>query len=258
MVRPRPQSILITGASSGVGASLAVAYAREGVRLALIGRHVERLQAVAQSCRARGAEVDLAFIDVRDARSMRVFIEAFDDAYPLDLLIANAGVSAGTLGGDESEDQARTIFDVNVTGVLNTIHPLMPRMKKRMRGQIALMSSLASYRAFPTAPAYCASKAAVRFYAEALRGLLAPYGVHVSAICPGYIDTPMTRVNGFYMPAMMSSDMAAKRIICGLHRQIDHISFPRRLAWPLWILSFLPSRITNFIFDKLPSKPHFN
>jgi len=258
MVAASPQSILITGASSGLGAALAVAYAREGVRLALLGRNIERMQAVANSCRARGAEVEIGFIDVRDARSMRVFIEAFDDAYPLDLVIANAGVSAGTLGGDESEEQARTILEVNITGVLNTIHPVISRMKKRGAGQLALISSLASYRPFPTAPAYSASKAAVRFYAESLRGLLLPYGVHVSAVCPGYIDTPMTRLNGFFMPAMMSPDAAAKRIICGLRRKSQHIAFPKRLAWPLWWISFLPSALTNFLFDKLPSKPQFN
>lgn len=258
MVAFIPKSILITGASSGLGAALAVAYAREGVSLALLGRDIGRLQDVANSCRARGANVEIAYIDVRDARSMRVFIEAFDNTYPLDLVIANAGVSAGTLGGDESEDQARLIFDVNVMGVLNTVHPIIARMKSRRHGQIALMSSLAAYRPFSTAPAYSASKAAVRFYAESMRGLLKHHNIYVAAICPGYIDTPMTRVNGFFMPAMMTAERAASKIICGLRRKKHHIAFPKRLAWPLWCLAFLPSRLTNFIFDALPSKPQIH
>src|SRR5260221_8506800 len=188
----RFQSILITGASSGLGAALALRYARPGVRLALTGRDPARLAAVSTDAECHGATVERAIIDVTDRSGLRNWIEAIDDRIPLDLVIANAGISGGTSGETESEDQARRIVDVNVLGVLNTIYPMIPRMQARRRGSIALMSSLAAFRGLPGAPAYGASKAAVKVLGEALRGVLINDGVSVSVICPGFVSTPMT------------------------------------------------------------------
>lgn len=247
--------VVITGASSGLGAALAIEYAKDGVHLALLGRDEARIKAIALECESRGARVQPLLVDVTDSDAMRASLLMLDDATPVDLIIANAGISAGTGGGGESEEQAKRIFSVNVDGVLNSIHPLIPRMLARKHGQIAILSSLAGIRALPSSPAYSASKAAVRYYGEALRGYLGKQGVRVSVICPGYVKTPMTDKNPFYMPFMMSPESAAKRIIDGLSRNRSRIAFPRRLYWPLWWLSCLSPRITDPIFAALPEKP---
>lgn len=250
-----PSVICITGASSGIGAALAEAYSISGNTLLLLGRDEARLTHVAAQCSAHGAAVHFACVDVCDEPAMYAQLTAWDAIYPIDLLIANAGVSGGTLGGDEPLSQARRIFEINVMGVLNTVQPILPRMKARGVGQVALMASLASFRHFPTAPAYSASKAAIRFYAESMAGLYAPHKIQFSAICPGYIDTPLTQKNGFYMPFLMSPARAAQRIKQQLAVGKRRIAFPKRLYIPLFLLSCLPSVWTNWLFEILPSKP---
>src|SRR5690606_18853811 len=138
----KPRHILITGASSGIGASLAQAYAAPGIRLSLGGRDEKRLAAVAELCLAAGAEVSQAQLDVRDAEAMARWIEHEDSAVPLDLVIANAGISAGTGGSGETPEQARRIFAVNCDGVVNTVLPAIDVMRRRRRGQIAIVSSV--------------------------------------------------------------------------------------------------------------------
>lgn len=227
-----PKHILITGASSGIGAALATLYAGPGVRLALHGRNEDRLRHVAEDAKKRGAAVAIKAGDVCYAEGMSAWIAECHAAQPLDLVIANAGVSAGTGRNGESDEQARAIFAINLTGVLNTVQPAMPLMMQRGRGQIAIMSSLASFRGFPGAPAYCASKAAARIYGEALRGELAPHGIAVNVICPGFIKTPMTDVNPFPMPFIMTAERAARIIQKGLAHNRARIAFP----WAMYAL----------------------
>ncbi|BBK31701.1 short-chain dehydrogenase [Allostella humosa] len=247
-------SILVTGASSGIGAALALAYAVPGAVLELGGRDASRLEAVAVQCRNRGATVRTAAIDVADRTTMADWIADADLSHPLALVIANAGISAGTGDGGESEAQARRIFAVNVDGVLNTVHPAIACMRPRRRGQIALMSSLAAFRGFPGAPAYCASKAAVRVLGEAMRGELRADGIGVSVICPGYVESPMTAVNRFPMPMLMSAERAAAIICRGLARDRGRIAFP----WPVYaavrLLAGLPIAWTDPLLRRLPRK----
>lgn len=251
-----PKTILITGASSGVGAGLALAYADKGFTLLLMGRDAIRLTDIEVQCRLLGATVESTLIDVREADQMREWILAQDAKHTIELVIANAGISGGTLGLGENEEQARNIFDINVTGVLNTILPIIPKMIERRRGQIAIMSSLASFRALSGAPAYSASKAAVRFYSEALRGVLKPHNIAVNVICPGYIKTPMTAVNAFPMPFMMSVESAAEHIKYALSCGKRRIAFPKRLYYPLYFLSIMSPVLTDWLFDLLPAKAH--
>jgi short-subunit dehydrogenase len=250
-----PQHIVITGASSGLGAALARNYAAPHISLTLLGRNANNLEAVREACTIKGATVSVAIADVTDRDSMRIHIEHADRIKPIDLIIANAGISAGSGGKGESEEQARDIFAVNLAGVLNTVHPAITCMLPRRKGQVAIMSSLAGIHGLPSAPSYSASKAAVRYYGEGLRGCFAKQGIEVSVICPGYIKTPMTDRNDFYMPFLMDADVAARRIIRGLEKNTSRIAFPRRLYWPLWWLSCLSPRITDPIFAALPAKP---
>lgn len=246
--------IVITGASSGIGAALARAYAVTGHTLALTGRDETRLAAVAQACRTSGAEVEYAALDVTDRAALANWLVASDARQPIDLLIANAGISAGTGEAGETVEQAERIFAVNLTGVLNTLHPVIPLMQQRGRGKIALMASLAGLRGLPTAPAYSASKGAVRLYGEGLREALAPSGISVSVICPGFIRTPMTAVNKFPMPFLMDVDQAARRIKSGLTRKKARIAFPGVLYTAVWLLAALPVSWGDCLLRRLPGK----
>lgn len=250
-----PRSIVITGASSGIGEALALAYAAPGIDLALTGRDTDRLTAVADRCRAAGAAVTLGVIDAADRGRMAGWLASVDAGAAVDLVIANAGVSAGTGRGGESEEQARRIFDVNLTGVLNTVHPLLPAMQRRRRGQIALMASIAGFRGFPGAPAYCASKAAVRVYGEALRGELKGQGIGVSVICPGYVRSRMTAKNPFPMPFLMDADRAAAIVKGALARDRGRIAFPWPMMAAVWLLAALPTPLTDPLLRMAPRKP---
>lgn len=249
-----PRSILITGASSGIGAALARLYAAPGTTLALGGRDRARLDAVAGACRAAGAEALAATVDVTEADGCAAWIADAEARAPLDLVIANAGISAGTGGAGEGADQTRRVFATNVDGVLNTVLPTVPLMQARGRGQIGIMASLAGFVGFPGAPAYCASKAAVRIWGEALRASLHREGIEVSVICPGYIRTPMTDANEFPMPFLMNVERCARIIRSGLARNRGRIAFPLPLAAAVWVIGALPLSLTAPLMRRLPAK----
>ncbi|MEZ5906285.1 MAG: SDR family NAD(P)-dependent oxidoreductase [Geminicoccaceae bacterium] len=237
-----PRHVLITGASSGIGAALARRLARPGRRLTLLGRDAPRLDAVAAAC---AGEVVVERVEVRDAPAMARAIERADAAAPIDLLIANAGIS----GGDPA-----TLMAVNVQGIVNTVEPALAAMRRRGAGQIALMSSLAGFRGLPNAPAYCASKGAVRLYGEGLRGRLAKDGIGVSVICPGFIRTPLTAGNPFPMPFLMEPAAAAERIVLGLARNRARIAFPQRLYAIAVLTSLLPATVVDKLFTRFAAK----
>lgn len=245
---------MITGASSGIGEALALEYAAPGCALALSGRDTDRLAAVAASCRERGADVSEQVLDVVDEHAVAAWVDETDDRRPLDLVVANAGISGGTAGGGEAAAQARAIFRTNLDGVLNTVHPAADRMRPRRRGQIAIISSLAAFRGFPGAPAYSGSKAAVRVYGEALRGALAEDGVAVTVVCPGYVRSRMTAANDFPMPLLMDSDRAARIIRRGLARNRPRIAFPWPVYAAAWLLGALPPLLVDPLMARLPKK----
>lgn len=249
--------VIITGASSGIGEALALGFARyPGISLGLTGRDSPRLEAVAAQARALGAAVETARINVTDARAMENWLLQRDEILPVDLVIANAGISAGTGGVlyGEKPEQVHRVFDINLTGVLNTIDPLLPRMIERGRGHVALMSSLAGFRGWPGAPAYCASKAAIRVYGEGLRGALASTGVRVSVICPGFVKSRMTDANDFSMPLIVPAEKAAHIIIAGLEKNRGRIAFPLQTYFFSWLLGALPDFIAQKILKSAPAK----
>ncbi|MBM3618495.1 MAG: SDR family NAD(P)-dependent oxidoreductase [Alphaproteobacteria bacterium] len=253
-VQSKPKVIVITGASSGIGAALALEYAQLDVVLGICGRNEERLHEVRRLCEARGAVVHAEVVDVTDKHRMRAWLEDIDRRHEVDILIANAGISGGTGKGGDMADITRKIFATNVDGVINTVMPLVPAMMARKRGQIAIISSLAGIRGLPSAPAYSASKAAVRFWGEGLRGSLGKHGIKVNVICPGYVKTPLTAVNTFPMPFIKKAWKAAIIIRKGLERNTPRIVFPYALYIPLWFLSCLSPRITDGFFARLPEK----
>ena len=242
------KSIFITGASSGIGRALALAYAQKEVTLFLSGRNEERLKQTALACQKKGAHVYSKIADVRDSFIMENWIHQADELRPLDLVIATAGVSANVLGDEESEQEARAIFATNVNGVINTVLPAVEIMKKRKKGQIALISSLAGYRSLWQAPAYSASKAAVKNWGEALSKSLSGDNISVTVICPGFVDTPLTKKNKFPMPFLMTAEKAAKIIVKGIGKKKTLLSFPKILTFLVWFRSCMPAFILEWSF----------
>ncbi len=242
---PEANNILITGASSGIGQALALAYAAPGVTLHLSGRDTKRTESVAQACRDRGADARPRVIDVTEAAAMAAWIAEADAATPLDLVIANAGVSNSTSGAGGDAEKARLIFRTNVGGVVNTVLPAIDAMKPRGRGQIALIASIAGFRGLPTSSAYSASKAAVKNWGEALRGELWQTGLRVNVVCPGWVTSRITDANKFPMPMLMQADKAAGIIKRGLARDKARIVFPWPMHLGVWLLSLLPPAWTD-------------
>jgi len=256
-MQARWDHVLITGASSGLGRALAVACARPGAVLHLSGRDAARLAATAGACRARGAEVREVVLDVRDAAGMAAWIGG---AGRLDLVIANAGISAGTGGATEPAEQTLRIFATNVTGVLNTALPAIEAMARQapgpdgVRGRIAVIASLAAFVAAPGAPAYCAAKAAVQRWAEAQDAGERKRGIRLHAVCPGYVRTPMTARNRFRMPFLMDAEEAARRTLAGIARGRTRIAYP----WPTYagarLLGMLPPAARAWVFGRMSAK----
>lgn len=250
-----PRSILITGASDGIGAELARQYAGPGVFLYLNGRSQQKLNEVAKDCIARGAKVETKALDVCDDVEMDKWIK---DLPRLDLVIANAGISGGGMEG-LNNDIVREIFSVNIGGVLNTVLPMVEKARAQnivegLRGHIAIMGSMAALHALPTAPAYSSSKAAVTAYGDALRGSLRKDKILVSVIGPGYVRTPLTATNNFKMPLLMEVDEAAYLIRRGLWKRHKRIYFPKRIYFLMRFIHSLPFWLTDPIFRNLPKK----
>lgn len=235
-------SIVITGASSGIGAALAADYAAPGVALALTGRDSGRLDEIAATCRSRGAEVETTTIDVTDRTRFEPWLLAFDERHPVDLILANAGVSLDKGHSADAEITRRT-FAINVDGVFNTVFPLLPRLQARGRGQIAVVSSLASFIGLPRSAAYCASKAALRVWGEGLRYSLKRSGIGVSVVCPGFVVSRMTASNPFPMPFLMDAARASGIIRRGLERNAARIAFPFPTRAAIWLAELLPMNL---------------
>ncbi|MBT5050560.1 MAG: SDR family NAD(P)-dependent oxidoreductase [Rhodospirillaceae bacterium] len=251
-----PKSILVTGASSGIGAGLALAYAAPDAKLYLSGRNGDRLAEIADRCRAQGATVATEVLDVTDSAAMADWINRCDGTLPLDLVIANAGVSGGSDGVPGGADGTRRIFAVNIDGVVNTVLPALDRMAGRGRGQVAIVSSVAAFRGLPGAPAYCASKAAVKSWGEGLRVRYARQGLEISVICPGFVESRMTADNPFRMPFLMDADRAASIISRRLARNRGRIGFPFPTYAMGWLLGVLPSGLVDRLTRGLPEKEH--
>jgi short-subunit dehydrogenase len=237
--------ILITGASSGIGRALSLYYASPNVTLILTGRDDNRLEEVATACTEKGANVIQKAIDVTDQKAMEEWLYEVDTKHPIDLLIANAGIRQQH--NVPTRDDVTAVLKTNLDGVLNTAFPLIPLMKKRGRGHIAVVSSLAAFRAYPLRAAYTASKAAVKMFCESWRIELAPYNIAVSTICPGFIKTPLTAKNQHAMPMIMEADKAAEIIANGLAKKKAIIAFPWPMYFFLRMLQCMPTFLSDFL-----------
>lgn len=251
------QRVFITGASSGIGAALATQYALQGATLGLLARRSAALEALIatlpQSARHRAYAVD-----VRDHAAIAAAAQDFiDHTGGIDVVIANAGISVGTLT-EYAEDLAvfEDIIATNLTATAATFAPFIATMKaQRAPARLVGIGSVAGIRGLPGAEAYSASKAAVISYCESLRLELKPYGIKVVTLCPGYIDTPMTRVNPYPMPFLMAPDKFAARAARVIAAGASYAVIPWQMGVVAKALRLLPNTVYDFAFGKAPHKP---
>jgi hypothetical protein len=237
--------IVITGASSGIGDALVRQYAADGIVLGLISR---------RKAEGKGLPGQIASyaVDVTDERALAAAAEDFIRRFGApDLVIANAGIASGTEGADLRDvAKLRKVLEVNVAGLAATLAAFAPAMRAAGRGTLAGIASVAGFRGLAGNGAYCASKSAAITWMESLRAELHGSGVSVVCICPGYIDTPMTQVNRFRMPFLLSADEAARRIARAIARK-------RRLAvipWQMALVSIALRAMPGWLYDRIASR----
>lgn len=250
---PANRRILITGSTGAIGGALAEVYAAPGVELHLHGRNETKLAAVGARCAVQGARVLTKCFDVRDTAALRGWLNDICTTQALDLVIVNAGVNTdiGPAGEGEQWDEVEALLDINLKASMAMVHAVLPGMRRRGGGQIALVSSLAGYFGLPVTPAYCASKAGLKAYGEALRGWLAPEGIRVNVIMPGYVESPMCEAMLGPKPFLWQPARAAKIIRHGLAKDKARISFPFPLNLGSWFLAVLPAEVSLRILSWL-------
>ncbi|MDL4862830.1 SDR family NAD(P)-dependent oxidoreductase [Halomonas elongata] len=239
-----PRSLLITGATGAIGSALARHYASPGVRLILHGRRREPLDALADECRQAGAEVETSRVDLTDDVALSDWLEQL--TLP-DVVIANAGQNTHAEPGREMEDWSATsqLLAINLRTPMAMAERLAPRMAERGHGRIVFLSSLAAWHGLPLTPSYSASKAGIKAYGEALRGWLAPRGVGVTVVMPGYVSSPMCDAMPGPKPWEIDAPRAARRIAVGIERNRARISFPFPLNLGCWSLAVLPAGLSQ-------------
>ena len=253
----RPKSVLITGATGGIGSALAVCYAAPGVRLVLHGRRQAQLAALATRCTAAGADVLTAVGDVRERPQFRAWLAEICTGDAPDLVLVTAGLNTHVGAQGEAEDWAsvEALLEVNVWAAMATVDAVLPAMRRRGHGQIALFSSLAAFHGLPLTPSYSASKAAIKAYGEALRGWLAPEGIAVNVVMPGYVDSLMCREMPGPKPCQWPAERAARVIQARLRANPARLSFPRLLAFGCWWLAVLPAAVSSRLLRVLRYVP---
>lgn len=248
MSEKRIKVICITGASSGIGAALAVQYAGPRVVLGLFARDEIGLKAVSEKCRSIGAEVYEYLADVTDVNVMRsCAADLLGRVDGVDIVIANAGIRGEEDMDCQDTHIAEEIMRVNYFGVINTFSPFIRPMKARQHGQLAIISSIASFRGTPNSGAYSASKAAVNVWSESLRLRLLPHGVGLTTICLGFVNTAMTEGLPFWMPGILAPERAARLIAKNINnkRRVVTLPWPSKLIWSMFRI------LPGFAYDKL-------
>jgi short-subunit dehydrogenase len=249
--------VFITGASSGIGQALAWRFYQAEYSLALVARRSETVDAWA---RARGISPDRFKSYSADVSVIDSIVSAgqaclAQQGLP-DVVIASAGLSAGVDSAvREDLDVMAGICAVNTIGIAATFHPFIAAMAQRGSGVLVGIGSVSGIRGLPGHGAYCASKAAVISYCESLRGELRTSGVKVLTICPGYIDTPLTRGNPYSMPFLMPASDFAEKAFAAIKAGASY----RVIPWQMGIVAIFLRALPNFLFDRLfagrPRKP---
>ena len=252
--------VLITGASSGIGQALALQYARQGWRLALVARRADVIKSWLSPIGISAESYKVYSADVADTDSMAGMAKTCMDSQGVpDVVIANAGISIGVDSAQRSDlDVMARILATNVLGVAATFGPFIHAMTARGSGALVGIGSVAGIRGLPGHGGYCASKAAVISYCESLRGELRASGVQVLTLCPGYIATPLTQNNRYKMPFLMPADDFAVQAVRAIEAGVSY----RVIPWQMGIVAKILRLLPNWLFDKAfagrPRKPRAN
>lgn len=248
--------VVITGVTGGLGSALAKTYAEEGVHLSLLGRKMDELNSIAMTCQRLGATASCYDADVTETENLIALLNTIDDEKSVDLVIANAGIVnfLSQNNPEETWTQINHLLNVNLSGAIATVSPFVDRMKKRKAGQIALISSISAYHGMEVMPSYCASKAGLKAYGEALRALLYKDGVKVSVVLPGFIKSNMSNQFLCSKPFLLTADKAASMIKSGLEKNKPRITFPFFMSMGMKLLTLLPCDFSSFILRVLGYK----
>lgn len=248
-------AVFITGASSGIGAALALEYARQGHVLGLVARRGDRLDALLRQLPGSGHRSYV--LDVRDRQSLHQAAKNFcEQVGSVDIVIASAGVSAGTIT-ETAEDYEvfQDIFAINVMALMATFEPFVSVMKRRGSGTLVGIASVAGVRGLPGAGAYSASKSAVKTYCESLRVELAGSGVSVVTIAPGYVRSEMTASNPYSMPFLLPADEFARRCVRAIAGRRRYAVIPWQMALVARLMALLPDWLYDRLARNAPRKP---
>jgi short-subunit dehydrogenase len=242
MYRATPSDGLawITGASTGIGRSLAKELAKDGFTVALTARSADKLESLKAEINAAGGTAIIAAGDVTGEKAMADLVAIIEAHGPIALAVFNAGNYWENSGKTLEMKTFKDTYEINVFGVLNGMIPVVERFKQRKRGHVVIVSSVSGYTGLPKASAYASSKAAMINMAECLWFDFMQMNIGIQIVTPGFIDTPLTEKNDFSMPALMPVDKAARRLADGLKTQAFEITFPRRFTWFLKLLAKLP------------------
>jgi short-subunit dehydrogenase len=245
------KTVMITGASSGIGKGLALEIASRGARLGLVARRQNLLDEVVDAVKGRAVAVTA---DVRDADAMKDAAERIHaELGPIDILIANAGIGTSSHISQLDPNHVSKVIGINVVGAANSVAAVVPRMVDRGQGHLVAISSLAAYRGLAKSAAYCASKAAMSAYFESVRIDLRNTGVDVTIIHPGFIKTPLTAGREAHMPYLMELDDAIPKIVSAIEKKKKSVAFPWQLATVVRAGMFMPT----FMYDWIAARNSF-
>jgi short-subunit dehydrogenase len=245
--------VFITGASSGIGAALALLYAQNGAQLGLVARRPQALQILADSLPGNHKVYPL---DVRNRQALHAAAADFLSEGAVDVVIASAGISAGTL--TEAPEDFKIFEDIiatNLTATVATFEPFIASMTQRGVGRLVGIASVAAVRGLPGAGAYSASKAAVRAYCESLRVELGPTGVRVVTLAPGFIETPMTAHNPYRMPFLMPVERFADHAMRAIEKGVSYKVIPWQMACVAKVLACVPDGLYDYLAVRRERKP---
>ena len=247
--------IFITGASSGIGEAMARHYAGASTEIGLFARRRDFLERLAASLPGRTA---IYPSDIADTAAITAAAKDFMTRFGTpDLVVANAGISIGTHGEDIADvDKLRRVLEVNVNGLAATLAAFAPAMRAAGTGTLCGIASVAGFRGIPGAGAYSASKAAARTWLESLMVELAGSGVSVVTICPGYIDTPLTKVNRYRMPFIISAEDAARRFARAIAAKRRLVVIPWQMALVSLVLRFMPAWLYDLSMKREIGRAH--
>lgn len=244
--------VWLTGASSGIGESLAYELARRGARVAITARRKEILDGMVATISASGGNAYSYPGDVLNLEEMKRIVASIEENIgPIDIAIPNAGTHLFTKPEQFDSAEYLSIMQLNFGGVLHCLEAVIPRMVLRGKGYLAPVASLAGYRGLPRAAAYGASKSALIHFLESIRFHLQPKGITISIVNPGFVKTPLTDKNDFYMPFLISPEKAAKIICNGIERGKRTIAFPVPFSWIVGLGKFLPAPVYEKIVNQL-------